>query len=231
MTPAEARTGRIVHPIERESYARLRATVRTDDLPPDTRAVVERVIHTTADTRYLTDLVCDETTLAPAAAALAAGAPLVVDARMVAAGITSRPSVCLVDAAETRSAATRTGQTRSAAAFRIAADQVGPGAVWAVGNAPTALFVLLELDARPALVVGTPVGFVGAVEAKAALRASGLPAVTNLSARGGSPVAAAAVNALLYADLWEPPAETVTDVGPNPGSGTGADPARSGSPW
>jgi precorrin-8X/cobalt-precorrin-8 methylmutase len=70
-----------------------------------------------------------------------------------------------------------------------------------VGCAPTALFALLELDVRPALVIGLPVGFVGAAESKAALRGSGLPAVSNVSEKGGSAVAAAALNALLYAEV------------------------------
>jgi precorrin-8X/cobalt-precorrin-8 methylmutase len=80
---------------------------------------------------------------------------------------------------------------------------VGPGAVWVVGNAPTALFELLAGEYTPALVVGLPVGFVGAVESKRALRVAGVPAVSNISAKGGSAVAAAAVNALLYPDLLE----------------------------
>jgi precorrin-8X/cobalt-precorrin-8 methylmutase len=88
--------------------------------------------------------------------------------------------------------------------MRLAAEQASDGAVWAVGNAPTALFELLRLsqvgEVRPALVVGLPVGYVGAAESKAALRASGLPQLSNVSARGGSAVAAAAVNALLYGD-------------------------------
>jgi precorrin-8X/cobalt-precorrin-8 methylmutase len=75
--------------------------------------------------------------------------------------------------------------------------------VWVIGCAPTALEELIRLDARPALVIGLPVGFVGAVESKEALRASGLPAVSNRSEKGGSAVAAAAVNALLYPDLYE----------------------------
>ncbi|MCW2778980.1 MAG: precorrin-8X methylmutase, partial [Frankiales bacterium] len=87
---------------------------------------------------------------------------------------------------------------RTAAGIRLAYEQVGPGAVWVVGNAPTALFEILALDVRPALVVGLPVGFVGAAESKQALRASGLPAVSNVTEKGGSAVAAAALNALLY---------------------------------
>jgi len=195
---------RTVHPIEAESYRRLRAEVDTDNLPPRTRDVVERVIHTTADPSWLADLVPDESALEAGADALRRDRPLVVDAAMVAAGITAYPSVCLVAAPETRALAEETGATRSAAAIRLAARRHPDGAVWAIGNAPTALAELLRLAAagevRPALVVGLPVGYVGAAEAKAALRASGLPALSNRSARGGSPVAAAAINALLYGD-------------------------------
>ncbi|MGH2668367.1 MAG: precorrin-8X methylmutase, partial [bacterium] len=92
------------------------------------------------------------------------------------------------------------GLTRAAAGVRAAARRVGEGAIWVVGCAPTALLELLYCEVRPALVVGLPVGFVGAVEAKAALAESGLPAVTNRSPKGGSAVAAAALNALLYWD-------------------------------
>lgn len=189
-------SSRTVHPIETESYAILRARVDTSHLPPLSRAVVERVIHSSADLGYVDDLVTDEESLQRGWSALHAGASLVVDAEMVGAGITTRPSVCRM-----RTAAPREDETRSAAGFREALGQVGKGAVWVVGNAPTALFALLELEAEPALVVGLPVGFVGAVESKAALRASGLPAVSNLSEKGGSAVAAAAVNALLYTEV------------------------------
>jgi precorrin-8X/cobalt-precorrin-8 methylmutase len=189
-----------VHPIEQESYRILRGLVDTSSLPPYTRAVVERVVHASADLEYVTDLVCDEAALAAAAGALRAGAPVVTDVEMVAAGVTARPAVCRVRDPRAAELAAAAGVTRSAAAVRLALAETGPGAVWVVGCAPTALFELLDLDAAPALVVGLPVGFVGAAEAKAALRASGLPAVSNVSAKGGSAVAAAALNALLYAD-------------------------------
>ena len=184
-----------VHPIEQESFAILRSRVDLSHLSPFTRAVVERVVHASAHLAYVDDLVTDEAALERAHAALLAGAPVVADVQMVAAGITQRDVVCKV-----RTATARDGLTRSAAAVRDAFDEVGLGAVWVVGCAPTALFELLELDARPALVVGLPVGFVGAAESKAALRASGLPAVSNVSEKGGSAVAAAALNALLYAE-------------------------------
>ncbi|MEV0943348.1 precorrin-8X methylmutase [Micromonospora wenchangensis] len=191
---------RVVHPIERESYRILRERVDLGGLPPLTRAVVERVVHASADLDYVTDLVCDEAALAGGLAALRAGAPIVTDVAMVAAGITGagREIVCPVAEPAAAALARQTGLTRSAAAVRIALDRVGPGAVWVVGCAPTALVELIGVAADPALVVGLPVGFVGAAESKAALRASGLPAVSNIGEKGGSAVAAAALNALLY---------------------------------
>jgi precorrin-8X/cobalt-precorrin-8 methylmutase len=184
-----------VHPIEQESFAILRSRVDLSHLAPLTRAVVERVVHASADLGYVDDLVTDEPALRAGQAALRAGAPVVADVEMVAAGIPAREAVCRV-----RQARAHDGLTRSAVAVRLALDEVGPGAVWVVGCAPTALFELIALDARPALVVGLPVGFVGAAESKAALRGSGLPAVSNVSEKGGSAVAAAALNALLYAE-------------------------------
>ena len=189
---------RVIHPIEEQSYAILRARADTSGLPPWTRAVVERVIHASADTGYLADLVCEEEALAAGAAALRAGAPVVADAAMVAAGITSRDVVCRVTDPAAAALAGRAGITRSAAGIRLAYGEAGRGAVWVIGTAPTALAELLTMDADPALVIGLPVGFVGAVEAKRALLERGLPAVTNRSEKGGAAVAAAALNALLY---------------------------------
>lgn len=182
-----------VHPIEVESYAILRTRLDTTDLPPLTRAVVERVVHTSADPSWAGDLVCDEDALRAGRAALLAGAPLVTDVRMVAVGITSRPTVVALDLAEAVE-----GLTRSAAGIRAAAAAYPDGAVWVIGNAPTALAELVRIRVQSPLVIGLPVGFVGSVAAKAALRASGLPAVSNRSERGGAAAAAAAVNALLY---------------------------------
>jgi len=189
---------RVVHPIEAQSYAILRERVDLSPLPPLTRAVVERVVHASADLGYVDDLVASEQDLWAAADALGDGAPVVTDVLMVAAGIPTREVVCRVDAPGARTLAAERGLTRSAAGMLLAFDEVGPGAVWVVGCAPTALFALLDLDVEPALVIGLPVGFVGAVESKAALRASGLPALSNRSEKGGSAVAAAALNALLY---------------------------------
>lgn len=187
------------HPIEVESYAILRSRLDVSDLPPLTRAVVERVVHTTADPSWAGELVCDEAALRAGRAALLAGAALVTDVRMVAAGITARDSMIALDLVAQASP----GSTRSAAGIREAVRRHPTGAVWAIGNAPTALAELVACARAGALtaplVVGLPVGFVGAVAAKAALRTSGLGAVSNRSERGGAAVAAAAINALLYA--------------------------------
>jgi precorrin-8X/cobalt-precorrin-8 methylmutase len=188
-------TRRAVHPIEQRSYEILRSRVDLSGLPPYTRAVTERVVHASADLDYVDDLICDEAALAEAARRLAGGAAVVADVQMVAAGITGRDVVCRV-----KQARSSEGRTRSAAAVHLALDEVGPGAVWVIGCAPTALEELITLGSvgDPALVIGLPVGFVGAAESKAALRESGLPAISNVSEKGGSAVAAAALNALLY---------------------------------
>jgi precorrin-8X/cobalt-precorrin-8 methylmutase len=187
-----------VHPIEVESMRILTSRVDLSRLEPLRRAVTERVVHSAADVRYADDLVLDEDSLRRGWEALSTGAPIVADSRMVAAGITSTEvEVPLAwDGVAERAHERRT--TRSAAAIELAAERFGPGAIWVVGNAPTALEAVIARAVDPALVVGLPVGFVGAVESKAALRASGLPSVSNRSELGGSAVAAAAVNALLY---------------------------------
>ena len=192
---------RVIHPIERESYEILRAQVDTSRFPPLTQAVTERVIHASADPSYLADLICDEDALTAGARALAAGAPIAADSAMTAAGVTARSVICRIGDPGAISLAGREHLTRSAAAIRLAYEEAGPGAVWVIGTAPTALTELLSLGARPALVIGLPVGFVGAAESKAALRASGLPSVTNRGGKGGAAVAAAALNALLYSAL------------------------------
>jgi precorrin-8X/cobalt-precorrin-8 methylmutase len=175
--------------------------VDTNHLPPLTRAVVERVVHTTADPTWLGDLVADEQALAAGRIALISGAPLVVDVRMVAAGITTRDSVVAIDLPGVAELADQVGITRSAAGVRTAVATYPAGAVWAIGNAPTALAELVAANVEPALVVGVPVGFVGSVAAKAALRASGMPAMSCATERGGAAIASAIVNALLYAEV------------------------------
>jgi precorrin-8X/cobalt-precorrin-8 methylmutase len=189
---------RRVHPIEDESYRILRELVDLSVLGPLSRTVAERVIHASADLEYAETLVLDEAALENGLEALRRGAPIVADVGMVAAGITAREALCFVADPRGREISESLGMTRSAAGFRVAAEEVGEGAAWVIGSAPTALFELMDLAVEPALVVGLPVGFVGAAESKEKLVESGLPAVTNRGPKGGSAVAAASLNALLY---------------------------------
>ena len=189
---------RRVHPIETESYRILRGMVELSHLRPLSRAVAERVIHASADLDYAECLLLDEAALENGVSALRRDEPVVTDVGMVAAGITGRQTLCLVSDPRAQALSEQLGITRSAAGFRVATEEVGKGAVWVVGNAPTALFELLALDVAPSLVIGLPVGFVGAAESKSALLASGLPAIANRGPKGGSAVAAAALNALIY---------------------------------
>jgi precorrin-8X/cobalt-precorrin-8 methylmutase len=192
-----------VHPIEAESYRILAERVDLSRWEPVTRAVVARVIHAAADVGYADTLVLDEATCVAGVEALRAGAPVVADVDMVAVASRRAGAVSLLAEGRVRAAADRPAEpdlTVSAAAMREAADRWPDGPVVVVGNAPTALIEAIRLAEAgawsPALVIGLPVGFVGAADAKAALRASGLPAVSNVGERGGSAVAGAALNAL-----------------------------------
>jgi precorrin-8X/cobalt-precorrin-8 methylmutase len=182
-----------------ESYQILRSRIDLSRLAPLSRAVTEHVIVASADFDYATDLVCDEAALATAVAEVAAGAVVVADAATVAAGITGHPVICKSDESLTERLARTAGIARSAAAVRLAFGQAGPGAIWVVGCEPAALEELISRDVQPSFVIGLPVGFAGAAEAKDALRASGLASLSNLSEKGGAAVAAAAFNALLAA--------------------------------
>lgn len=189
---------RRVHPIETESYRILRGMVDLSHLGPLSRAVAERIIHASADLEYAETLVLDEAVLESGISALRRDVPVVTDVGMVAVGITGRDTRCFVSDPRARELSEQLGITRSAAGFKLAAEEVGSGAIWVVGNAPTALFELLDLDVAPSIVIGLPVGFVGAAESKDALMDSGLPALANRGPKGGSAVAAAALNALIY---------------------------------
>ena len=189
-----------VHPIEVESYRIMRDRVDLSAWADEgARAVVERMIHATADESFATTALVGAHAVERACDALARRAPVVVDAAMVGAGITGVATHCYLADVPVAPA----GTTRSAAALRLAVERHPIGAIWVVGNAPTALEALLDAhrDGRvePAAVVGVPVGYVGAAEAKAALWASELAdrSITNVGRRGGSPVAAAIVNALV----------------------------------
>jgi precorrin-8X/cobalt-precorrin-8 methylmutase len=189
--------------ISRRSLALIRGEADLARFPHQMEPLAVRLAHAAGDSAILSDLEWSKGAVAKGRKALAAGAPILVDAAMVAAGIMIDPHriVCTLRDPETAQLAGAERITRSAAAVERWRPHL-PGAVVAIGNAPTALFRLLELLAngapKPALVLGFPVGFVGAAEAKAALAAfgHGLEFITLRGRRGGSALAAAAVNAL-----------------------------------
>jgi precorrin-8X/cobalt-precorrin-8 methylmutase len=191
--------------IYRQSFATIRAEADLGRFPAEVARVVVRMIHACGMTDLPADVGYSDGVVRAARVALLAGAPVLCDAQMVASGITRRrlPAgnevVCTLNDPAVPGLAHRLGTTRSAAAL----DRWGPrlpGAVVAIGNAPTALFRLLELvDAgagRPAAVLGIPVGFVGAAESKLALSKSGLEYLVVHGRRGGSAMTVAAVNAV-----------------------------------
>ncbi|AFC85726.1 precorrin-8X methylmutase [Frateuria aurantia] len=193
--------------IYRQSFAIIRAESDLSGIPADIEKLAVRVIHACGMPDIVTDLVWSEGAGAIGRKALASGAPVFCDARMVAEGITrarlpaDNPVICTLQDPQVPAMAAASGQTRSAAAVELWQERLA-GAVVVIGNAPTALFRLLELlqdgAPRPALVLGFAVGFVGAAESKAALAANrlGIPYVVVNGRRGGSAMAAAAVNAL-----------------------------------
>ena len=191
--------------IYRQSFAMIRAEADLSAVPADLEHVAVRLIHACGMTDLPADLAWSDGVGTAARDALARGAAVLCDTAMVAAGITrsrlraGNPVVCTLADPRVAELAGRLGTTRSAAAVRLWPEHLG-GAVVAVGNAPTALYALLELiDAgapAPAAVLGLPVGFVGAAESKAALAGSGLPHLVVHGRRGGSAMASAAVNAL-----------------------------------
>jgi len=176
--------------------------------PPEAETVIKRIVHTTADPAYVSITHFSPEVFAAARKALQQqGCRIVCDTRMIEAGINKAllahrggEIACFVDDGEVAAQAAAEGITRSMAAMRRAV-RLFPEGIYVIGNAPTALFELLRLVeeglARPALVIGVPVGFVGAAESKEALLQAKLPAITVQGHRGGSTVAVAIVNALL----------------------------------
>lgn len=193
-----------------EAYRILRSRIDLSRLPPLSRAVTEHVIAASADFDYATDLRCDEQVLAAARTELAAGAAVVADCAMVAAGISGYPVICKSEETLTVRLARTAGISRPAAAVRLAFGQAGPGAIWVVGCEPAALGEIMARNVQPSLVIGLPAGLAGAAEAKDAVRASGLPALTNMSEKGGAAVAAAAFSALAAAALTSGGPEATT---------------------
>ncbi len=193
--------------IYRQSFATIRAEVDLSILPVDLRVVAVRLIHACGMTDIVADLAYSKDMVKIGRDALNNGAKILCDSQMVANGITrSRlPAhnlvICTLNDLEVKAIATKIQNTRSAAALELWEKDI-EGSIVAIGNAPTALFRLLELldegMAKPAAILGFPVGFVGAMESKAELAANsrGIPFLTIHGRRGGSAMAVAAVNAL-----------------------------------
>ena len=193
--------------IYEKSFATIRAEANLAILPTDLETVAVRLIHACGMTDIVDNLAYSVGAAALGRNALAQGAPILCDAQMVANGVTRKrlPAqnevICTLNDPDVAAIAQSLQNTRSAAAVELWREHL-EGAVVAIGNAPTALFHLLEMidngAPKPALILGFPVGFVGAVESKAELAANsrGVPFVTLHGRRGGSAIAAAAVNAL-----------------------------------
>ncbi|GAB3683600.1 precorrin-8X methylmutase [Streptomyces sparsus] len=193
--------------IYRQSFATIRAEADLTGLPADVSQVAVRMIHACGMVDLVRDLGWTPDVVSAARAALRAGAPILCDARMVASGVTRKrlPAdnevLCTLNEPSVPRLASELGTTRSAAALELWRDRM-EGAVVAVGNAPTALFRLLEMieqgAPRPAAVIGVPVGFIGAAESKDALAAhpAKLDHLVVRGRRGGSAIAAAAINAI-----------------------------------
>ena len=193
--------------ITRKSFEAVRAETDLSGFSPDQGALCVRLVHACGMPDIAGDLVFGGDALTAGRRALRAGAAVLTDVEMVRHGIirarlpAANPVLCTLHDEAVRERAQDQGTTRSAAAVGLWPDALG-GAVVAIGNAPTALFRLLELMAEgagpPALILGFPVGFVGAAESKEALieNSGGVPFITLRGRRGGSAMAAAAVNAL-----------------------------------
>jgi precorrin-8X/cobalt-precorrin-8 methylmutase len=193
--------------IYRQSFATIRTEANLDTLPADFNTVAVRLIHACGMIDIVSDLDYSIDAVRVGRAALANGAPILCDAQMVANGVTRKrlpvdnQVICTLPDPQVIDLAAQLENTRSAAALELWRPYLA-GSVIAIGNAPTALFRLLEMldegAPKPALILGFPVGFVGAMESKAALAADsrGVPFLTIHGRRGGSAMAAAAVNAL-----------------------------------
>ncbi|OZD66834.1 precorrin-8X methylmutase [Rhodococcus sp. 05-340-1] len=193
--------------IYRQSFATIRAEADLSRFAPDVAQVVVRMIHAVGEIDLTETIGYTPAVVTSARAALNAGAPILCDANMVAAGITRRrlPAdnevLCTLSDPRVPDLAKKMGTTRTAAALELWGDKLD-GAVVAIGNAPTALFHLMEMLAagapKPAAIVGGPVGFIGAAESKEDLIAAGLSVeyLVVRGRRGGSPITVAAVNAI-----------------------------------
>lgn len=194
--------------IEEKSMKIIKEKIKEFDFSSAEAQIVKRVVHATADFEYADLLVISEEAIERGATALREGADIVTDVNMLKEGITKGKIAefgnqihCFISDPETASQAQELGITRSMMSMRRAV-QDSDNRVFAIGNAPTALFELIKLIRQgavcPELVVGTPIGFVGASQSKSELEKLDIPHITVRGRKGGSPVAASIVNALLY---------------------------------
>jgi precorrin-8X/cobalt-precorrin-8 methylmutase len=197
--------------IEAESFRIIDREAGPHSFAPEQWRIVRRMIHTSADFDYLQTVRFHPRAVAAGTAALRAGKPVITDTNMACTGIRKKDAErlgvrvgCHMDDPAVHAAAASSGTTRAVAAVDMAVSEMTDG-IYVVGNAPTALLRLIEHvgsgRARPALIVGLPVGFVNAAESKAALAELDHPHITNVGRKGGSNLAAAVVNALLLLAL------------------------------
>ena len=198
---------RILNPeaIEAESFRIIAEELGEHSFSPEEFAVVQRAIHSTADFEFAKTLRFAPDAIRSGIEAIRAGRSIVADVQMIQAGINKTglkkfggEVYCFISDDVVVAAAKEAGLTRAIMSMRKAARQL-PGAIYAIGNAPTALLELLKLaeTSQPSLVVGVPVGFVSAAESKEDLYQSTLPYITALGRKGGTPVAVSIINALI----------------------------------
>lgn len=193
--------------IESRSFQIVDKYVRGAKLPRFQKEVVKRVLHATSDLNYAKDLLFSKGAILGGLKAIRQGRDIIVDAEMVKAGINKRilncfggRVVCMINNKDVIRKSAELKITRAILAMRKSAKLIDK-AIVAIGNAPTALFEVCDLvedkSVKPALIIGVPVGFVGAKEAKKKLRSLNIPYITNQSRKGGSSIAIAIINALL----------------------------------
>ena len=193
--------------ILKESFRIIDELVNLSNFDEPCRPIVRRVIHASGDPEYARSLIIHERAVEAGVSAIKSGKHIVTDVNMVKAGISKKAVecfggsiICRIADAEIAANANSSGKTRAATAVQRSIEEMAGGIV-AIGNAPTALFEIINLvnkgKANPALIIGVPVGFVGAAEAKEALRGVSIPYITNVGRKGGSAIAVAITNALI----------------------------------
>lgn len=195
--------------IENKSMDIIEGLIGSESWDPLVKAIVHRIVHTSGDPEYAPIIKIHPEAINNGMEALKNGALIITDVNMLRVGI-NKPAlnkvgseaICIVSNKEVADEAKKTGETRSMTAMKMLKDKMN-GSIIAIGNAPTALFTVLELckneNIKPALIIGTPVGFVGAKESKDLLIAEApVPYITVTGTKGGSPIAASVINALLY---------------------------------